>query len=76
MATREAISKLTREIFGQLPNRQIRTGHQNLKKRLTGVLDARYYPESIDSIARMVCSCCYFCEIVYINIRILNSFCK
>jgi hypothetical protein len=54
MASREAISKLTREIFGQLPNRQIRTGHQNLKKRLTGILDARYYPESIDSIARMV----------------------
>ena len=54
MATKEAISKLTREIFGQLPNRHIRTGHQVLKKRMVGVLEARYYPESIDSYARMV----------------------
>ncbi len=55
MASREAISKLTRDIFGNLPNTGIRTGHKYLKKRLTGVLEARYYPESIDSIARQVC---------------------
>lgn len=54
MASKEAVSKLTREIFGQLPNRNIRTGHQALKKRLTGFLENRYYPESITPIARMM----------------------
>ena len=54
MASRQAVSKLTQEIFGQLPNKGIRTGAAVLKKRLTGVLDARYYPESITKIARQV----------------------
>mmetsp|Transcript_9131 Transcript_9131/g.13818 ORF Transcript_9131/g.13818 Transcript_9131/m.13818 type:complete len:91 (-) Transcript_9131:288-560(-) len=52
MASRQAVSKLTQEIFGQLPNKGIRTGASVLKKRLTGILDARYYPESITKIAR------------------------
>eukprot|EP00979_Chaetoceros_neogracilis_P013534 scaffold3891_cov290-Chaetoceros_neogracile.AAC.4 len=52
MASRQAISKLTQEIFGQLPNKGIRTGASVLKKRWTGILDARYYPESITKIAR------------------------
>ena len=54
MASKEAIAKLTRQIFGTLPNKNIRTGHQILKKRQTAVLDARYYPEKIDSAARKV----------------------
>mmetsp|Transcript_10536 Transcript_10536/g.13352 ORF Transcript_10536/g.13352 Transcript_10536/m.13352 type:complete len:92 (-) Transcript_10536:396-671(-) len=54
MASKQAIGKLTREIFGQLPNTNIRTGNQVLKQRLTGAIKARYYPESIDPIARLV----------------------
>mmetsp|Transcript_22995 Transcript_22995/g.27215 ORF Transcript_22995/g.27215 Transcript_22995/m.27215 type:complete len:92 (-) Transcript_22995:194-469(-) len=54
MATKQAIYKLQREIFGQLPNKHIKTGHKILKKRWTGILDNRYYLDPIDSIARMV----------------------
>lgn len=54
MASRLAISKLRQEIFGELPNKGIRTGASILKKRWTGVLEARYYPESITNIARKV----------------------
>ena len=54
MATREAITRLTRQIFGTLPNKNISTGHQLLKKRHTAILDARYYIDSIESAARMV----------------------
>lgn len=54
MASRQAISKLTQEIFNQLPNKGIRTGAKILKKRWTGELEARYYPESITKIARKV----------------------
>ena len=54
MASRQAISKLSQEIFGHLPNKNIRTGHSVLKKRWTGPLEARYYPEPIEKIARLV----------------------
>jgi hypothetical protein len=54
MASREAIARLTRQIFGTLPNKNISTGHQLLKKRHTAILDARYYLDSIESAARMV----------------------
>jgi hypothetical protein len=55
MASREVIQKLTRQIFGTLPNKNISTGHQLLKKRYTAILDARYYIDSIEPAARMVC---------------------
>ena len=54
MASRQAIAKLTKEIFGALPIKGIRTGNQFLKKRHTAVLENRYYVESIDSYARKV----------------------
>lgn len=57
MASRQAISKLTQDIFGILPNKGIRTGNSVLKKRWTGMLEARYYPESITKIARKVRVC-------------------
>ena len=57
MASREAISKLTRDIFGYLPNLGVRSGAAVLKKRHTAVIEARYYPESIDDVARKVCTC-------------------
>ena len=52
MASRQAIAKLTKDIFGALPIKGIRTGNQFLKKRHTAVLENRYYVESIDSYAR------------------------
>mmetsp|Transcript_475 Transcript_475/g.763 ORF Transcript_475/g.763 Transcript_475/m.763 type:complete len:93 (-) Transcript_475:270-548(-) len=56
MASKEAIAKITREIFGSLPNKNIRTGHQILKKRHIGKLEARYYMDeiNIDAAARKV----------------------
>jgi hypothetical protein len=54
MASKQAIAKLTRDIFGQLPNKNIRTGHQVLKKRQIGPYLERYYVDPIDSIARKV----------------------
>jgi len=59
MASRKAISKLTQEVFGYLPNKGIRTGNSVLKKRWTGLLEARYYPEDITDIARKVRSLLY-----------------
>ena len=47
--------RLVYDIFGTLPNKNIRTGHNVLKKRFTGALDLRYYPEKMDSVARKVC---------------------
>jgi len=46
--------RLVYDIFGTLPNKNIRTGHNVLKKRFTGALDLRYYPEKMDSVARKV----------------------
>lgn len=52
------IAAVARDIFGTLPNRNVRTGLQFLKKPLTGAYEARYYPESIDSFARRVSAGC------------------
>ena len=51
-ATQSArIAAAARQIFGTLPNRNVRTGLQNLKKPLTGAYEARFYPESIEKAA-------------------------
>ena len=88
MASKEAIAKLSRQIFGTLPNKNIRTGHKILKKRQTAVLDARYYPEKIDSAARKVRTLHYInafrthsiiffewlaCKIKYLAIKVLHG---
>ena len=54
MASKQAIYKLQREIFGQLPNKNVKTGHKILKKQFTGILEGRYYLDPIDSVARKV----------------------
>ena len=55
MASRAAkIAAVARDIFGTLPNRNVRTGMQFLKKPLTGAYEARYYMEPIEPIARKV----------------------
>ena len=64
MASRAAkIAVVAREIFGTLPNRNVRTGLQFLKKPLTGAYEARYYMEPIEPYARKVratlCVCDY-----------------
>jgi len=54
MASKQAIAKLQREIFGRLPNKNIRTGTKILKKRLVAELENRYYLDPIAPIARKV----------------------
>ena len=55
MASRAGkIAAAARDIFGTLPNRNVRTGMQFLKKPLTGAYEARYYMEPIEPIARKV----------------------
>jgi hypothetical protein len=54
MASIQAIQKLSQQIFGHLPNMHMRTGNKFLKKRFTGIIEARYYPESITPIAKKV----------------------
>lgn len=48
------IQKAQQEIFGYLPQLNIRTGHQQAKKALTGVYLNRYYLDTIDKSARKV----------------------
>ena len=48
------IAAVARQIFGTLPNRGVRTGMQFLKKPMVGPYHARFYPESIEPIARKV----------------------
>lgn len=54
MASIQAIQKLSQQIFGHLPNMHMRTGNKFLKKRFTGIIEARYYPDSITPIAKKV----------------------
>ena len=54
MASRQAIAAVQRQIFGTLPNKNIRTGNQILKKRLKGEFVARYYLDPIEPYARIV----------------------
>ena len=63
MASRAAkIAAVAREIFGTLPNRNVRTGLQFLKKPLTGAYEARYYMEPIEPYARKVRATLYVCD--------------
>ena len=62
MASKQAIAVVQRQIFGTLPNKNVRTGNQLLKKRLTGEFVARYYLEPIESYARIVR---YYIIIIY-----------
>mmetsp|Transcript_24523 Transcript_24523/g.23579 ORF Transcript_24523/g.23579 Transcript_24523/m.23579 type:complete len:92 (-) Transcript_24523:308-583(-) len=52
MASRQAIAAVQRQIFGTLPNKNVRTGNQVLKKRFTGPMLERYYLEPIEPSAR------------------------
>jgi hypothetical protein len=42
------------EIFGNLPQLNIQSGHQKAKQSFTGPYLAKYYPESINTFARKV----------------------
>jgi hypothetical protein len=55
--TKEAISRVAKEIFGRVTGLQMHgqaNGQRFLKKELVGVYLNRYYPESIESAARKV----------------------
>uniref|UniRef100_A0A7S2UR08 Small ribosomal subunit protein mS33 n=1 Tax=Attheya septentrionalis TaxID=420275 RepID=A0A7S2UR08_9STRA len=62
MASRNVVSRIPpaamaavrKEVFGQMPQRNVRTGYKFLKKSHTGVFDERWYPESIEKSAREV----------------------
>ena len=54
MSRAAKIAAVARDIFGTLPNRNVRTGMQFLKKPLTGAYEARYYMEPIEPYARKV----------------------
>eukprot|EP01082_Thalassiosira_pseudonana_P011592 g10833.t1 g10833 contig4:2654412-2654926(+) len=54
MASKAArIASVAHQIFGTLPNRGVRTGHQILKRPLTGAYEARFYMEPIEPAARV-----------------------
>ncbi|CAJ1953716.1 unnamed protein product [Cylindrotheca closterium] len=42
------------EIFGHVPQLNVRSGSKIAKKQFTGTYLAKYYPESINKYARMV----------------------
>jgi len=54
MASKQAIQKVTQQIFGTAPQLNKRTGNKLLKKPLIGAYLQRYYPESIEKSARKV----------------------
>ena len=74
MASRAAkIAAVAREIFGTLPNRNVRTGLQFLKKPLTGAYEARYYMEPIEPYARKVRATLCVCDnVLFRTMRATN----
>lgn len=61
MASKQAIAKVTQQIFGSAPQLNMRTGNKVLKKPLVGPYIARYYPEPIEKAARIVSTALPFC---------------
>jgi hypothetical protein len=53
-ATRVSIQTLQKEVFGQLPQLNIKTGYQKMKRMHRGSYIARYYGEPIEKAARLV----------------------
>uniref|UniRef100_A0A6U3RDU9 Small ribosomal subunit protein mS33 n=2 Tax=Ditylum brightwellii TaxID=49249 RepID=A0A6U3RDU9_9STRA len=52
MASKAALDKVRKEIFGNIPVRNMRTGNQVLRKPDVGPYLAKYYMESMDKSAR------------------------
>jgi hypothetical protein len=53
-ATRLSIQTLQNEVFGQLPQLNIKTGYQKMKRMHRGAYIDRYYPEPVEKSARLV----------------------
>lgn len=53
-AAKIGIQKLQHEIFGQLPQLNVKTGYKTMKRMHRGAYIARYYPASMDRFAKMV----------------------
>ena len=53
-AVKVSIQKLQNEIFGTLPQLNVKTGYQAMKRMHRGAYIARYYPEPIEKAARLV----------------------
>ena len=56
-STNKAIAKLQNEIFGTLPQLNVKTGYQKMKRMHRGHYIARYYPDPIEKSARLVSFC-------------------
>lgn len=54
MASKDAISRVAKQIFGALPNKNVKTGNKALRQTLVGTYIAGYYPETIDKAAKLV----------------------
>mmetsp|Transcript_12012 Transcript_12012/g.19930 ORF Transcript_12012/g.19930 Transcript_12012/m.19930 type:complete len:105 (+) Transcript_12012:80-394(+) len=52
-AAKSSIQKLQNEVFGTLPQLNIKTGYQQMKRMHRGTYIARYYPEPIEKSARL-----------------------
>eukprot|EP00567_Pseudictyota_dubia_P006244 CAMPEP_0197433990 /NCGR_PEP_ID=MMETSP1175-20131217/1784_1 /TAXON_ID=1003142 /ORGANISM="Triceratium dubium, Strain CCMP147" /LENGTH=94 /DNA_ID=CAMNT_0042962543 /DNA_START=74 /DNA_END=358 /DNA_ORIENTATION=- len=52
MASKEAVRRVIREVFGLVNLPGNNPAHKTLKKALSGPYEKRYYPESIDKYAR------------------------
>lgn len=52
-ATKTGIAKLQNEIFGTLPQLNVKTGYQKMKRMHRGHYIARYYPDPIEKSARL-----------------------
>jgi hypothetical protein len=53
-AAKASIQKLQFEIFGSLPQLNLKTGYQSMKRMHRGAYIARYYPERLEKFAKMV----------------------
>eukprot|EP00594_Rhizosolenia_setigera_P002635 CAMPEP_0178949710 /NCGR_PEP_ID=MMETSP0789-20121207/6220_1 /TAXON_ID=3005 /ORGANISM="Rhizosolenia setigera, Strain CCMP 1694" /LENGTH=94 /DNA_ID=CAMNT_0020630299 /DNA_START=137 /DNA_END=421 /DNA_ORIENTATION=- len=53
MASKDAISRVAKQIFGALPNKNVKTGNKALRQTLVGTYIAGYYPETIDKAAKL-----------------------
>lgn len=53
-AAEVGIRKLQYDVFGTLPQLNVKTGFKAMKKMHKGVFAARYYPEPIEKSARLV----------------------
>ena len=53
-ALKHGVEQVKRDVFGELPQLNVRTGHKKAKVALSGVYLNQYYLDPIDKFARKV----------------------